>query len=1224
MKSKATTNRISFFAILFVIAMACNDNKGSISFPKELESPQPVATPLQFTEPIVINWPEARPAKPITKEFDINKLPSRPFDSSGFVSFAKDPEVVPFDWNTLPDTIFNYEKLPSKPLKYEISVLESPQVIKTGLHLKKESPGFIYELGDPLNNKPVLRLMEDRNGFLWIGTSQGLYRYDGESLLAYFGGKFAAKHLIEDHKGQIWITTDNGVYIMNSKAGILKHLTVAGGLTDNWTNKMLIDKQNRVWIGYTQENTYYAGLNIVDEDLKTVKQFGYGQGLQNIGDPRILLDDQNNLWISNLMSGMKIIDLKNGKLKSLSRNSGLLSDTIIRTLQDNKGRVWIADFSGLNVIGSNKKTITHYAEEQGWQKNTWKSSIMNDDFGNIWIATNSNGGAMGIGIKIIDPEKKISKTLNKTIGLNSDDVNFLLKDKQGQVWIATENGLNMLHRNGRIIEHNVAEDVWTIAEDNKARIWFGNNTGIKIIDSVKRSISFLNRSSGLSNDSINNIDLIDGKLIIETRDGINIIDSGYRSIQRLNNKTGSTFKQVETVCKDSRSRFWISCSGGINGIDIFDQAKGTIQHLGAEQGIKDTSVNNIILDRQGNIWFTNQRSSTIGVIDSLGKAVRYLKNELIRSGSYYKPLFEDKAGNIWMGNDKGIFIINANRDSITSITVDEGLIDNNIMSLNQYEDQIYAGTQKGLTIITPAFFSEDQSWGFESIGSGRGINKITGNWKSDIITKDGRFLLGDRGITSFKNGNKHEPEVCITGIDIFNQPQYFSNKPWSFLDAKDTLWGIKKNTFYLAGALPADILFPNKSNIEFDSVKGYYNMPVNLSLPHYQNYFQFHFTQLKGDDTDTTWYSYLLEGVNKKWSDRTYKPVSENYLNLQPGNYTFKVTSLSDGKWTKPVEFSFEIRPPWWKTWWAYSLYVLVLSGIIILIVQYRSRKLKAENLALEEKINQRTAELKQSLQDLKATQTQLIQSEKMASLGELTAGIAHEIQNPLNFVNNFSEVNEELLKELKAEADKGNLGEVQAIANDIAFNSEKINHHGKRADAIVKGMLQHSRTSSGQKELTDINALADEYLRLAYHGLRAKDKSFNASMKTDFDQSIGKISVVPQEIGRVILNLINNAFYAVSEKQKQNLNGYEPTVSVSTKKNNGKVEVGVRDNGNGIPQNVLDKIFQPFFTTKPTGQGTGLGLSLSYDIVKAHGGELKVETKEGQGSEFIIFLPST
>ena len=286
----------------------------------------------------------------------------------------------------------------------------------------------------------------------------------------------------------------------------------------------------------------------------------------------------------------------------------------------------------------------------------------------------------------------------------------------------------------------------------------------------------------------------------------------------------------------------------------------------------------------------------------------------------------------------------------------------------------------------------------------------------------------------------------------------------------------------------------------------------------------------------------------------------------------------------------------------------------------------------LEEEVARQTIELRTSFENLKSTQAQLIQSEKMASLGELTAGIAHEIQNPLNFVNNFSDVNKELLEELQEEAAKGNIDEVKTIATDVIANEEKINHHGKRADAIVKGMLQHSRLSTGEKEATDINKLADEYLRLAYQGMRAKDNAFNTEIKTEFDESIGNINIVPQDIGRMLLNLYNNAFYAVNEKAKLQAAGYKPEVCVTTKKMNGKIEISVRDNGNGIPQNIVDKVFQPFFTTKPTGSGTGLGLSLSYDIVKAHGGEIKVISKvdEGnpgqsgkrEGTEFIIALP--
>jgi two-component system NtrC family sensor kinase len=300
----------------------------------------------------------------------------------------------------------------------------------------------------------------------------------------------------------------------------------------------------------------------------------------------------------------------------------------------------------------------------------------------------------------------------------------------------------------------------------------------------------------------------------------------------------------------------------------------------------------------------------------------------------------------------------------------------------------------------------------------------------------------------------------------------------------------------------------------------------------------------------------------------------------------------------------------------AIGVCILLLVGGLLLWRNNRQR------VKAHKKLFQQKEELEQTLQKLKATQAQLIQSEKMASLGELTAGIAHEIQNPLNFVNNFSEINTELIEELKSEKSKLNSEELDELLNDIAENEQKINHHGKRADAIVKGMLQHSRANTGKKELTDFNALADEYLRLSYHGLRAKDKDFNADFKTDFDESIGKMQVVPQDIGRVLLNLYNNAFYAVNEKKRQ-LNGtFGPTVSVSTKRSGDKVEIVIKDNGNGIPQKVVDKIFQPFFTTKPAGQGTGLGLSLSYDIIKVHGGELKVETKAGEGAEFTIQLP--
>ncbi len=316
---------------------------------------------------------------------------------------------------------------------------------------------------------------------------------------------------------------------------------------------------------------------------------------------------------------------------------------------------------------------------------------------------------------------------------------------------------------------------------------------------------------------------------------------------------------------------------------------------------------------------------------------------------------------------------------------------------------------------------------------------------------------------------------------------------------------------------------------------------------------------------------------------------------------------------------------------------VFVFAGIIVLALLFGfimyflfSYRHKQKDFQLlhdqKQQIDVQKIELEKTLRELKSTQAQLIQQEKMANLGELTAGVAHEIQNPLNFVNNFSEVSNELIEELKTERQKTeserSAGTENDIINDIEQNLQKINYHGKRAESIVKGMLQHSRANAGVKEPTDINKLADEYLRLSFHGLRAKDKSFNADFKTDFDESIGKINVIPQDIGRVLLNLFNNAFYTVNEKRKSASDSYLPTVLVQTKKLNSAIEIIVRDNGDGIPKKIIEKIFQPFFTTKPTGQGTGLGLSLSYDIIKAHSGEIKVESKEGEGTTFIIQLP--
>ncbi|MCY7351816.1 MAG: histidine kinase [Cytophagaceae bacterium] len=392
--------------------------------------------------------------------------------------------------------------------------------------------------------------------------------------------------------------------------------------------------------------------------------------------------------------------------------------------------------------------------------------------------------------------------------------------------------------------------------------------------------------------------------------------------------------------------------------------------------------------------------------------------------------------------------------------------------------------------------------------------------------------------------------------------------------------------------------------------------------------------------TKWLWHLFLLSLVGIAFYSPEFRPVRTSLFAVAP----YVVVSFLSDVVEQVAPTFFEAYDTYFSTVetfaivWLFAIWISTLrqqkalekERLKRLQEEEQNRIIAAQNTELERLVAERTAELtqqkeslEQTLENLKATQTQLIQSEKMASLGELTAGIAHEIQNPLNFVNNFSEVNVELLAELEEELAAGRTDDVLALATDIRQNSEKIIHHGKRADSIVKGMLEHSRTSTGEKAPTDINALADEYLRLAYHGLRAKNKDFNAALVTDFDPNLGPVEAIPQDMGRVLLNLFTNAFYATQERKQQQPSDYQPSVSVRTKRLADAIEIRVKDNGTGMPEAVRQKIFQPFFTTKPAGQGTGLGLSLSYDIVtKGHGGVIEVESVEGEGTEFIVSLP--
>ena len=1237
MKSAKTKLKFFFPALALVFISSCKNTSDNIPFPEnKTEFPQPVSRPFKFSEPWKINWSDSfTVVKPLVKKFDFNKLPVRIFDSTAFLPFPKKPEEVPFNWDKLPDTTFNYDELPSKPLKFVTSILEPPKLIKAGRpYLKNGTKASIYELEDEGLIGYITNLFEDRQGFMWIATDHGLYRYDGENLELYnvlSPNRNILYTMKEDSRGRIWVGGYNyngfGIIVIDTKGGIINHLTEAQGLCNNNVVRMQSDNEGRIWI------STFDGVNIIDENTHTIKYFGKKQGLGQNFTFGITRDGNNKMWIAT-NAGVNIIDLKNGKNKHLSKSNGLRGDTLTGIICDNRKRINLGTLDGqLNIVDPQQGKITHCGERQGLKKAA-VFSLLDDNKGNIWIGTwlpRNND----VGIEIINPETSMIKTLKTSGEKSANNIVSLLRDSRNQIWVATSSGLNMLNKNGNDIEHIGKKEITTLAEDAHGQIWIGMEPpgiGVEILDTATGLARSLTTAYGLGNDTIQNMIEENGNIWIATNDGINIINTDRKTNEYLSKQRGLKSKSEPIMMKDKQGIMWLSSTtSNVPGVDALDLQKNTIHRLGITQGIKDTSIGDIKQDKKGQLWFITYTGGAY-IINPGKNTMKNLDDAPGLKDHYRKLILPDEQGNVWIGTGKGIYIVNAKGDSIAAFSTREGLIDDNIISLHEYKGSVYAGTRGGVSIITPPSSSQ-KIWKVESFGRSQGINKLDNSFASDIITKKGLFLWGDMGITVLNRPTTGTviPNTYVTGIDIFNQPQYFANKPWSYINENDTLWSNKKDTFYLEGQLPVNSSSLYRGNMRWDSIAGPYNMPVNLRLPYYQNYLQFHFAEADLGSQDTIWYSYLLQGVDKKWSDRTYNSYSQNYLNLRPGDYTFKVSGMFKGKWSEPAEFRFTINPPWWQTWWAYTIYVLIFVTLVWAFALYRSRKLQRENRMLEEKVVTRTHELKEekekvesTLQELKSTQARLIQSEKMASLGELTAGIAHEIQNPLNFVNNFSEVNKELIDEASQAIKTGNQNEALGLMSTLRDNEEKIIFHGKRADAIVKNMLQHSRTSAGQKEPTDINALADEYLRLSYHGMRAKDKTFNATMQTDFDENIGKINIVPQDIGRVLLNLYNNAFYAVNQKAKQQLPGkvtYEPTVSVTTKKVGERVEITVRDNGNGIPPKIADKIFQPFFTTKPTGEGTGLGLSLSYDIIKAHGGEMRVETQEESGSEFIIVL---
>jgi signal transduction histidine kinase/ligand-binding sensor domain-containing protein len=1085
----------------------------------------------------------------------------------------------------------------------------------------------------------ITGITQDLNGNIWFSPNgTGLSRFDGVNLKTYshdaLNPSSLANNYVEcvyaDRSGNIWAGTfGSGLEKLDTKTGAFTHFKHnekdPSSISHDTVTCILQDREGFLWIG-----TEHGGLNRMDPQTGKFTHYRHSENDPNslsFDMVRTIYEDKAGaLWIG---TGSPFFDKnanpgKKGGLNRFNKNTGtftrylhdekdqrsLIDDRVRAIFEDSHGNFWVGTAGdGLHTMNRTNGTFERHTYDPGNPGKlsrpplkklfSWADDhitfITEDSRKAIWL------GTFGNGLMRYDPaSKKIDHYTGQkdSAGKFSDSTAWwVFKSRDGVMWMSTWNNslyrFDPTHQNILHTELYTKRPVYSFLEEPGNILYFGTDSGLLRVDTKNSKTQlFLHDAKKPGSNSENSVFTLykDRKNRIWTGSigspagGLNLFNPDKQNFTSYKhdpkNISSLVHDAVISIYEDQQSNLWV---GTVNGLDRMNMEKGEFTHykIFPEDTISNGGGKNFVIclleDSKHNLWVGNVSEGGLHILDrKTGQFKNYLNRHSVIC------IREDGYGKIWAGAEDGLYTYNSVADSFSLFT--DPATGNSFHTFGMVEDN---AKNLWITTVTGIYRISSNRNEVSKFSKEFGVTQASLNGISPYKASDGQLFFGSTtGYYSLYpdkiSSNAKPPEIVLTYFRIADQEV----KPGTSSPLKEDLLQAKQ-----------------------------------IKLSHDQNVFSFLFNVVHYSNPDANKAMYMLENYDKDWrpagSERT-----AYYYNIPPGHYIFRIKAASsEGVWAEK-SIDVIITPPWWRSWWAYCMY-----GLLILAVAYSLHRIQRQRVISAERERTRVRELAQAKEiekaytELKATQAQLIQSEKMASLGELTAGIAHEIQNPLNFVNNFSEVNGELIKELKNEVMKGNMDEVSALANDIESNSEKINHHGKRADAIVKGMLQHSRTTNSTKEPTDINKLADEYLRLAYHGLRAKDKTFNATLKTDYDESIGNINIIPQDIGRVILNLINNAFYAVAEKKKQAADSYEPTVLVTTQKKGNKIELSIKDNGNGIPQKVLDKIFQPFFTTKPTGQGTGLGLSLAYDIVKAHGGELKVETKEGEGSSFIIHL---
>lgn len=1045
--------------------------------------------------------------------------------------------------------------------------------------------------------------VEDKSGNLWIGMGGGggggVTKYDGQSFTHFTEKEGLSSNLVrsilEDRKGNLWFATGKGISRYDGKS--FTHFTEAEGFSDNAVFSILEDRAGNLWFGTEREGVYKY-------DGKSFTHFAEPEGFISNAVFSIFQDRAGNLWFGTFIGVYKF----DGKsFAHFTANEGLSGNYVLSILEDRSGKLWFATYGG-GVSKYDGKSFAHFTEKQGLT-NTNVRNLIEDRFGHLWLGT--DGG-------VFSYDGTSFTHFTEKEGLCGNTITGILEDRSGNLWFGTEFG-GVCKYDGRSMRHFTEKEglnkngVWCILEDQAHRIWIGTQGGVYRYDG--KSFTHFTEKQGLSSNGVTSmLEDRSGNLWFGTFGG-GLTKYDGTTFTHITEKQGLSSNGITSIIEDRSGNLWFGTYGG----GVYKYNGKSFTHFTKKQGLSSDGVTSMTEDRSGHLWFATDGG---GLTKYDGKTFTHFTVKEGLSGNNITSIIEDRSGNLWIATREGVSKFDGK--SFTLYTEKEGIIYNVVLSI--LEDKaggFWFGTRFGWG--QPTLEKTDPT---NRKARSKNYTYEDGFWNSTDISAlceshDGTIWIGTSdGLTAYHPPTVTDsvaPNIQMNRIELFNE-----NIPWVRLNEQ------KDTTLLLSNGVTV-------SNVTFDDVSNWYGLPQNLSLPYDNNNLNFNFVGITLSQSQKAKYQYRLVGLEKNWSTVTDR-TSASYGSLPPGTFIFKVKAMTGkGVWSPEFDYRFTIRPPWWKTWWAYGTYLLLLVvGLLRLYFYLRERTVRKERekaLAREleqaKEIEKAYTALGVAHETLKSTQAQLIKSEKLASIGQLTKGIVDRILNPLNYINNFSESSKMLVDELtemvtgnKDVLSEATVDDFQDVLDLIKNSVSKIYDHGNSTSRIVKDMQKLLKEKSTEFFATDLNEFVETRAKIAFQEIKPGYKEFRGELVFELEKQPIKTNILPPEFGDVITALIDNAMYTLAEKSKVDKK-FTPEIRLSTVLSNEGIILKVRDNGKGISPRDLERIFSPFFTTKPTSVGTGLGLFMSKDTIELHNGTIQIQSKENEFTELTIVLPN-